>query len=115
MKTLKSNEFVAIISDQDAHANGFFVNFFSRPASTPKAAALFSLRAGCPLITGHCIRNSDGYVVVFDKIEPPAPSGDEQEDAKNLTALYTSKIESYVRANPDHWFWMHKRWKTSPC
>ena len=112
MKTLKNNEFAAIISDQDAHENGFFVDFFSRPASTPKAAAMFSIRAGCPLITGHCIRKGGGYIVVFDKIEPPAPSGSEEDDARALTALYTARIESYVREHPDHWFWMHKRWKT---
>jgi KDO2-lipid IV(A) lauroyltransferase len=115
MKTLKANEFVAIISDQDAHENGSFVDFFGRPASTPKAAALFSLRSGCPLITGHCVRNNYGYRVVFDRIDLPARSGDEESDARALTALYTSKIESYVRANPDHWFWMHKRWKTRPA
>ena len=30
------------------------------------------------------------------------------------TARFTKIIEEYVRANPDQWLWVHKRWKTRP-
>jgi len=23
-------------------------------------------------------------------------------------------LEDYVRRYPEHWFWMHRRWKTRP-
>jgi KDO2-lipid IV(A) lauroyltransferase len=25
--------------------------------------------------------------------------------------VFTQVIESYVRRYPDHWFWLHRRWK----
>jgi len=30
------------------------------------------------------------------------------------TELFTKIIERYVRDYPDHWFWLHQRWKTRP-
>ena len=30
------------------------------------------------------------------------------------TARFTRVIEDYVRAHPDQWLWVHKRWKTRP-
>ncbi|MBN1621635.1 MAG: lysophospholipid acyltransferase family protein [Endomicrobiales bacterium] len=112
MRTLKNNEFVAIISDQDAHEDGVFVEFFGRPASTPKAPAAFALRAGCPIFTGHIIRKNSRFHVIFDEVPKPEPSGSEEKDIENYTSAYTKIIESYCRKYPDHWFWMHRRWKT---
>ena len=111
-KALKNNEFVALVSDQDAHEDGVFVDFFGRPASTPKGAAVFALRFGCPLIMGHIFRDGAGFRVVFDIVPKPQDSGDEQENIRSYTAAYTKILENYIRKYPDHWFWMHKRWKT---
>lgn len=112
MKTLKNNEFVALISDQDAHENGAFVDFFGTPASTPKAAAQFAIRQDCPIITGHCIRMNGGFHVIFNEVPRPQSTGDSEKDVENYTAAFTKIIEDYCRRHPDHWFWMHKRWKT---
>ena len=37
MKALKAGNVLGFLADQDAKANGVFVEFFGRPASTPKA------------------------------------------------------------------------------
>ena len=41
-------------------------------------------------------------------------TGDEKEDVRRLTSLYTQTIESFVRRYPDQWLWIHKRWRTRP-
>jgi KDO2-lipid IV(A) lauroyltransferase len=42
------------------------------------------------------------------------PSGDRQADILRLTQLATSVIEAQVRARPEQWLWLHRRWKTQP-
>ncbi|MDI6807519.1 MAG: lysophospholipid acyltransferase family protein [Candidatus Eisenbacteria bacterium] len=115
LKTLRSNEFVALLSDQDAGRKGVFVDFFGRKASTPFGPAAFSLRTGSPIIVCSIVRGERGkHTVILEKPVYPEPSGDEQRDIERYTQLYTSVIEKYVRQYPDHWYWLHRRWKTSP-
>jgi KDO2-lipid IV(A) lauroyltransferase len=113
MKSLKNNEFIAILADQDAHEHGAFVPFFGRLASTPKGPAMFALRAGCPLIMGNIVRTGRNFKVIFDEIPRPASSGNDETDIENYTAAFTRILESYCRRYPDHWFWMHRRWKST--
>jgi KDO2-lipid IV(A) lauroyltransferase len=52
------------------------------------------------------------------RIEPPLtfePTGVREDDARELTARMTAVIERYVRAYPDQWLWIHKRWNTRPA
>lgn len=115
MKVLKSNEFIAIVADQDAHEEGVFVDFFGRPASTPRGPALFALRAQCPLIMGHIFRIDGGrFKVIFEAVPKPEKTDDEQKDIERYTAAYTKILENYTRQYPDHWLWLHRRWKTKP-
>jgi KDO2-lipid IV(A) lauroyltransferase len=51
--------------------------------------------------------------------EPPVPfellAGDKSDaDIVDNTQRYTAIIERRVRERPDHWIWIHKRWKTRP-
>lgn len=115
LEALKRNELVALLSDQDAHEKGTFVNYFGRPASTPKGPAIFALRTGAPLILCTMIREGNGHFrAVLDEVPRPAPSGNEEKDIHDYTQAYTTMLENYARQYPDHWFWFHKRWKTKP-
>jgi KDO2-lipid IV(A) lauroyltransferase len=40
-------------------------------------------------------------------------SNNKEEDIRKLTQAYTSVLEDYVRRYPDHWFWPHRRWKST--
>ena len=113
IKTLSKNEFIAIVSDQDAHEDGTFVNFFGRPASTPKGPAMFSFRTKSPILTGHIFRLTNGkFKLIFETVPTPELSGDTEKDINAYTQNYTNILEKHVRSHPDHWFWMHRRWKT---
>jgi KDO2-lipid IV(A) lauroyltransferase len=114
IKALKNNRFVAMLSDQDAGNDGTVVNFFGRPASTPKGPAAFALKMNAPIILGFIIReNKKKQKIIIEKPIFIEKSGNKEDDIRKLTQTYTSILEHYIRKHPDHWFWPHRRWKST--
>ncbi len=115
IRTLRNNGWVALLSDQDARKEGIFVDFFDRPSSTHQGPAVFALKTGAPIIFGTAIRKANGkHHFKFDLLRFDHLKGISDENIHEVTQTYTSLLEKYVRQYPDHWFWMHRRWKTSP-
>lgn len=115
LKALHRNEFVAILADQDAHDEGIFVNFLGRPSSTAPGPAVFALKSGAQIIFGAVVRQRNGKHKAFiEKIERPGSDDLSPENIRAITQAYARTLEKYVLKYPDHWFWMHKRWKTQP-
>ena len=115
LKTLHQNQFLGILGDQDIDSvDGIFVPFFGKEAYTPVAPARFSMTAGAPIIPCFMLRSGSRHTLVVEEPIFP-PSGLEKEDALNrLTREWMAVTESYIRRYPDHWVWMHRRWKTRP-
>lgn len=114
LRALREHIGVALVIDQDAGADGVFVPFFGRPASTTPTLALLALRTGAPVIPSFSVPCPGGYRVVY---EPPLEipqSGDRERDVLELTARCTAIVEAWVRRHPECWLWMHRRWKTRP-
>jgi KDO2-lipid IV(A) lauroyltransferase len=110
---LRKNEFVAMLSDQDARKQGIFVEFLGRKASTAQGAALFARKVGSPIIVGTIFRQYGGtHRIVMEKVPLPPPTGDKEDDIRIATQLFSDIIARSIRSHPDHWFWMHRRWKT---
>ncbi len=113
-KALRDGRFVAMLADQDARRLGVFVPFLGRPASTAVGPARFALAHGSPIVTGFAIRDPDRRVRV--EIEPPiVPEGSGDEAVLRLTREHVARLERRVRARPESWFWLHRRWKTRPA
>ncbi len=115
IKALRNNEFVALLSDQNGGPEGVFVNFFGRPASTPQGPAIFVLKTGAPILFAYSVRLSRGrHKIYCERLSFDHLSGISPNHVKKVTQAYTQLLENAVRAYPDHWFWMHRRWKSSP-
>ena len=115
LKALRGNQFVAMLCDQDAGSHGVFVDFLGRPASTPVGPASFALRTGACMIAGFILReNLSHHRVILEAPILPASTGDREEDERQYTQAHTTLLEKYVRQKPDHWLWLHRRWKTKP-
>lgn len=115
IKMLRSNGVLGMLMDQDENEVGIFVNFFGRPCSTPKGPAAIALKTGASIIFFAAIRQDDGTInVVFEPIEIDYDTGTTEENILDITQRCTSRLEHYTRLYPDHWFWMHRRWKTRP-
>jgi len=114
--SLRDNRVVAMLADQSGPQEGLFVNYFGRPASTHRGPAVFCVRTGAPIIMAFILRQPDGkYVVEFRKIDTENVSGSDENKVEQITARHVAVLEEYATRYPDHWLWMHKRWKHSPA
>ncbi|MEW5945399.1 MAG: lysophospholipid acyltransferase family protein [bacterium] len=112
---LNNNELIGLVADQNAGVAGLFVDFFGKPASSFKGPGLFAVKTGAPVIPIFAVR--EGYEKHRAVVFPPlaiTPTGDPAGDVLLYTQAYVKAIEKAVRQHPDHWMWVHKRWKTRP-
>jgi KDO2-lipid IV(A) lauroyltransferase len=111
LKALAANEAVGILIDQNSSPDsGVFVDFFGVPACAGTGFAKLAARSGAAVIPGFALWSEDErrYVLRF---YPPVPmTGDAARD----TAALQKRLEEIVRAHPDQWLWIHRRWKTRP-
>jgi KDO2-lipid IV(A) lauroyltransferase len=115
MKTLRDNRIVALLSDQDAGRQGVFVQFFGKPSSTHQGPAIFALKTGAPIIFASAIRLPRGkHKMVFELLRFDYLDGITDKNIYEMTQAYTTLLENKIREYPDHWFWMHRRWKRKP-
>jgi Kdo2-lipid IVA lauroyltransferase/acyltransferase len=110
IRALRNHEIVGLISDQDSGAKGVFVNFFGRPASTPRGGAELALKYGIPILVMATIRTAPGYYKVLLKEVAVYPD----DTVETLTQRYTTILENIIKKYPEQYFWMHRRWKTQP-
>ena len=112
-RALRRNECVGLLADQDAGAGGVFIDFLGRRASTYQGPALFALRTGAPIVPCFIIRSGpERHRVCFEAPIEAIPTGDEPADIARITQAYTDVLARYIMDYPDHWFWVHRRWKT---
>jgi KDO2-lipid IV(A) lauroyltransferase len=111
-KALKQNHLTGLVADQHASSGGVAVQFFGRPAATPRGPALFAIRANCPLLPMMLHRERyDRHTVIKGIPIYPPNTGDEEADIAAMTIEYTKFFESVIRKYPDQWLWTHRRWK----
>ena len=111
LRLLRAGAFVGMLIDQDTAVQGVFVPFFGMQAHTPRAVGDLAIRTGAPVVFGCIHREGDRHRVVLRRIAVPE-TGDREADALAVTAAATAAIEAEIRAQPDAWVWMHRRWRT---
>ncbi len=117
LKILNDGGTVGILSDHNTTiGEGVFVDFFGIPASTTSGLARIALRTGAAVVPGFLSWDyaQKIYRLCFEPAVELARTGNEEVDVVENTARFTRVIENYIRANPDQWLWVHKRWKTRP-
>ncbi len=112
LQALRHGGAVAMLGDQSGPKEAGFVRFFGRPAATHRGAAAFSLKTGCPIVMVFLIRQPDeSYEAVFEEVDRSGLPEARDEAVAVLTQRHTAVLERYITRYPDHWLWMHKRWK----
>ena len=116
LRVLKNNGYIGILGDQDVRiADGVFVDFFGKPAYTPIAPVRIAEKTGAAIMPVFLIRDkANRFRFIAEKEIELVSTGDETKDLVVNTARWTKLVESYIKRYPDHWVWMHRRWKTKP-
>jgi KDO2-lipid IV(A) lauroyltransferase len=112
---LRQNWHVGVPLDLDVR-RGVFVDFFGKLASTSDGVARLARLTGCPVVPCFMVRegNTMHHRIV---IKPPieiVKTSDADADARENTQRCVKSIEQAIREHPDHWNWIHRRWKTRP-
>ena len=112
---------VATLGDQDAGPRGIFVEFLGRPASAHKAVALMAMQfdakmivIGVPRIAENARRGLGRYEIVCEDSIDPRDYLSRPDAVKAITQRYHDALARLIRAHPEQYFWLHRRWKSQP-
>jgi len=116
-RAIRNKGIIVVAVDQNASGRmGVFVPFFSRLASTSTGLAGLALASGVPVIPVFLVRESGSWrhrIILLPSVAP-IRTGDQEADLQATTAKFTAVFQHMVEQYPDHWLWVHKRWKRRP-
>lgn len=113
MRALSAGRAVAIMNDQKFN-KGLAVPFFGHDAMTAPGPARLALKYDVPLVPVSTVRTGPARfrTTIHETIKPePGLEGDEA--VRDCVEKITRFIEAQIRANPEQWFWQHRRWPKS--
>jgi KDO2-lipid IV(A) lauroyltransferase len=114
---MKSGETVGVLMDTNmTPPQGVFVDYLGLSACTAGGVAKVAMHTGAAVLPAFTIWDEalGKYRIRFEPAIPIVRTGDDDADAVTNTQNYTAAIEKVVRAHPDQWLWVHRRWKTRP-
>ncbi len=115
LNVLHQNEILGVLADQDIDRfEGIFVPFFGLPAYTLTAPVKLALATGAPIVPTFVLRNGDRYRLFMEEPIRVELKGTKEEMIEEYTARWSRVVEEKIRAFPEQWAWMHRRWKTQP-
>jgi KDO2-lipid IV(A) lauroyltransferase len=109
---VRGGKLLALLIDQHARDRGMPIDFFGAPAWTHTSPALLHLVTGAPLVFGFCWRTGPmSYAIEALKPIFHAPTGNKEHDIRAILARLTRELETAIRAHPEQYLWVHRRWK----
>jgi KDO2-lipid IV(A) lauroyltransferase len=121
LRYIEGGSNVGILFDQNVtRKHAVFVPWFGKLAATARTVGLVSVRTRCPVVVVS-IKSSpatDSYEIVTEEVDLSDIYGNEKLDLDSKILEVTRRVSDIfvemIRKNPTEWFWMHRRWKTSP-
>ena len=86
------------------------------PAAAHKGFAQLALRSGAAVVPAFALWNASSrrHVVEYGPEIEIVRSGEADRDVEINTQRFQGVLEDQIRANPEQWLWIHRRWKTQP-
>lgn len=107
VRHLRGGGIVSLLADQ-RYNRGEAFDFLGCPALTSTVAADLALKYAVPLVPAYGTRLPGGRIAV--EFEPPIAHTGPVE----MTQKLNDSLAARVRAHPEQWYWMHRRWKNAP-
>lgn len=106
---LRAGEVVWYAPDQGKRtAQSELLPFFGEPCITNTATPRLATMTGAEVLTFHVRRETDGaYILTL----APAPAGIPSDDPAADTIRLVGELEKAVRASPEQYLWVHRRFK----
>jgi KDO2-lipid IV(A) lauroyltransferase len=117
MTILRAGGVLGILPDVNVlPRDGVFVPFFGKLACTTSGVAMMAMRTNAMIVPMCCVWNAETkkYEVYYGNLVEATNTGDRHRDVVETTAAFTAEMEKFIRAFPEQWLWIHKRWKTRP-
>ena len=103
LKFLRGGGVLAVLIDQRI-SGGETLNFMGHPAYTSLSIAKLALKLEAVVVPAYAVRKPDlSYDIVIE--DPIVPS-----TARQMTQDLNDSLSKQVRAHPEQWFWIHRRW-----
>lgn len=115
LRLLKEGWIAGVLADQSPRESAVPVTFFGRRCWATAAPAMVALRQKMPIVVVTMTRDGHGHYTL--RIAPPVSldrTGDFRADLVTITQRCQDILEQHVRAHPDQWLWLHRRWKARP-
>ena len=113
IRSLRNGRAVWDAADQNySRQHSVFAPFFGIPASTIRGTSrLVSMTGAAAVFCSHFrLEGGRRYLVEFSPVLEDFPGVDEVADATRINRL----IEDKIRAHPEQYLWLHRRFKTRP-
>ena len=118
LRVLHEGGTVGILADQNTSLEeGIFVDFFGIPAATTTGLSRIARRTDAAVVPGFLFWDDSmrKYRLRFEAAVLLQRTEDEDADIRVNTERFNNVIEAYIRAHPDQWLWVHKRWRNRPA
>lgn len=117
LRGIKRGEAIGMAIDQNMKPQyGMFIDWMGKPALSVKAPAMVARRTGAAVIAGYSYQKDiDHFEMVVTEEVPweSCPENPEKEILIN-NQNQADAIQRIIFANPELWFWIHRRWKNQP-
>jgi KDO2-lipid IV(A) lauroyltransferase len=101
---------LGLLMDQKMN-DGVEARLFGHAAMTAPAMAAFAQRFRCPVIPGYVERIGPArFRLTCEPVMPVPETGDRKADMLAMTQAMNDTLERWIRAKPESWLWMHRRW-----
>lgn len=113
VRVLETGGHLGMLVDQKQN-RGIAVPFFGHPAMTVTSLAKFAWRYRCP-VHGAWVERLGGArfrITVLPALDLDFTCDEDAFILATMTAV-NAVVEGWVRAHPEQWFWLHRRWPDS--